>query len=331
MRASSNYNSTALDAARRATEREDSTMRGTRWQHAAAGLGLAAFMGTTGLAQRQFQFFAHFADGAGKPVAALTADDIAVQEGGVNGKVLTLEPIAWPIKVAILIDNGTGSGDRLNHTREGVRALIKGLPAGVEASLQTTAPQPRFLVRPTTDKGALLSGVDLITPDSAAGRFVEGLIETVSRFDKERGDKEKANFFPVVVIVGSLTAEGSSIRDRDVQRMQQQLMAQAVTVHAVMVGPTNQSGTTNVSNAIQIGIDATKRTGGRYESIAATTRLTTLLPEIGTQVAQAHERQRAQYRVTFERPEGKSGPVGEIGLAAGRGMSAKLTLDGHMP
>jgi len=99
-----------------------------------------------------------------------------------------------------------------------------------------------------------------------------------------------------------------------------------------MVGPSNQSGTTNVSNAIQIGINATKQTGGRYESIAATTRLVTLLPEIGTQVAAADERQRAQYRVTFERPEGKSGPqVGGIGLAGTRAMVVKLTLDGHMP
>ena len=157
----------------------------------------------------------------------------------------------------------------MNHTREGVRGLIQALPAGIEASLQTTAPQPRFLVRPTTDKGALLAGVDLITPDTSAGRFVEGLIEAVARFDKERADKEKGTFFPVVVIVGSLTAEGSSIRDRDVQRLFQQLATRAVTVHAVMVGPSNQSGTTNVSNAIQIGINAVKQTGGRYESIAA--------------------------------------------------------------
>ena len=48
------------------------------------------------------------------------------------------------MKVALLIDNGTGSADRLNHTREGVKGLIRALPAGIEASLQTTAPQPRY-------------------------------------------------------------------------------------------------------------------------------------------------------------------------------------------
>jgi len=245
---------------------------------------------------------------------------------------LKVEPIDWPIKVAVLIDNGTGSSERLTHTREGVKGLLQALPGGVEISLQTTAPQPRYLVKPTTDKGAVLQGVDLLTPDSSAGRFIEGLEEATARFDKERADKERGNFFPVIVIVGSLTAEGSSIRDRDVQKMFQQLGTRAMTTHIVMVGATNNSGTTNVSNAIQIGINAGKLTGGRYESIAATTRLQTLLPEIGTQVAQAHERQRSQYRVTFERPEGKSGPqVGGIGLAGGKPMVVKLSLDGHMP
>ena len=305
------------------------------WRHAVVGTALVVTVlaaTTPVLAQRQFQFFAHFSDAAGKPLAGVKETDIQVQEDNVPGKVLKVEPIDWPVKVAILIDNGTGSADRLTHTREGVRGLIQALPAGVEISLQTTAPQPRFLVKPTTDKGAALQGIDLLTPDSSAGRFVEGLQEAATRFDKERADKEKGNFFPVIIIVGSLTAEGSAIRDRDVQKMFQQLGTRAMTTHVVMVGATNNSGTTNVSNAIQIGINAGKLTGGRYESIAATTRLQTLLPEIGTQVAQAHERQRNQYRVTFERPEGKSGPqVGGIGLAGEKQMVVKLSLDGHMP
>ena len=156
------------------------------------------------LAQREFQFFAQFSDAAGKPVTTLTDADIQVQEDGATGKVLKLEPIDWPVRVAILLDNGTGSAERIVNVRTGAKALIEALPEGVEASLQTLAPQPRWVVRPTTDKKALLAGVDLYTPDSATSRFVDGLIETVARFDKEKG-----NNFPVVVILGSLTADGS--------------------------------------------------------------------------------------------------------------------------
>ena len=71
--------------------------------------------------------------------------DIAVKEDDAEGKVLKLEPIDWPIRVAMLIDNGTGSADRLNHTREGVKGLIKALPArrrGVAADHGAAAALP---------------------------------------------------------------------------------------------------------------------------------------------------------------------------------------------
>ena len=259
-------------------------------------------------------------------VTTLTDADIQVSEDGTNGKVLKLEPVDWPVRVAILLDNGTGSADRIVNVRNGAKGLIEALPAGVEMSLQTLAPQPRFLVRPTTDKQALLEGVDRYAPDSAASRFVDGLVETVARFDKEKG-----NNFPVVVILGSLTADGSAIRDRDVKQLFERLAARAITVHAILAGASTVSTGNSVANASQIAIAATKQTGGRYESIAAATRLATLLPEIGAQIAQSHARQSAQYRVTFERPAGKTGQVGNIGLAARGGFTVKLSLDGRLP
>jgi hypothetical protein len=115
-------------------------MRG--WRRAIVVVGVGAAIGaaaTTVRAQRQFQFFAHFSDASGRPIAGVKDTDISVEEDGATGKVLTLEPIDWPVKVALLIDNGTGSADRLNHTREGVKGLLKALPPGVEVSLQTTA------------------------------------------------------------------------------------------------------------------------------------------------------------------------------------------------
>ena len=281
---------------------------------------------TPALAQREFQFFVQFSDAAGRAVTTLTEADIQVSEDGTNGKVLKLEPVDWPVRVAILLDNGTGSADRIVNVRQGTKGLIEALPAGVEISLQTLAPQPRWLVRPTTDKQALLEGVDRYSPDSSASRFVDGLTETVARFDKERG-----NNFPVVVILGSLTADGSSIRDRDVKQLFERLASRAITVHAILAGASTVATGNGVDDASRIALAATKQTGGRYESIAAATRLGTLLPEIGGQIAQSHARQSAQYRVTFDRPAGKTGQVGNIGLSARGGVTVKLSLDGRLP
>lgn len=293
------------------------------------GLSFAVFWAGSAapaLAQRDFQFFAQFSDAAGRPVTTLTEGDIQVTEDGANGKVTKLEPVDWPVRVAILLDNGTGSADRIVNVRVGAKALIEALPTGVEISLYTLAPQPRALVRPTTDKQMLIEGVDRYSPDSGASRFIEGLIEAVARFDKEKG-----NSFPVIVALGSLTAEGSSIRDRDVKQLFERLSSRGITVHAILAGASTVSTGATVANATQIALAATKQTGGRYESIAATTRLATLLPEIGAQIAKSHARQSAQYRVTFERPAGKSGQVGNIGLAARGGMSVSLSLDGRLP
>lgn len=277
-------------------------------------------------AQREFLFFAQFSDASGRAVTTLTDADIQVSEDGTNGKVLKFEPVNWPVRVAILLDNGTGSADRMVNVRQGAKGLIEALPAGVEISLQTLAPQPRWLAQPSTDKQALLDGVNRYTPDASASRFVDGLIETVARFDKEKG-----NNFPVVVILGSLTADGSSIRDRDVKQLFERLASRAITVHAILAGASTVAVGQSVANSSRIAIAATKQTGGRYESIAAATRLATLLPEIGAQIAQSHARQSAQYRVTFERPAGKTGQVGNIGLAARGGVNVTLSLDGRLP
>ncbi len=298
-------------------------------RHAFVGiLFVAACLATaaTVLAQRELQFFAQFSDASGRPVTTLTEADIQVQEDSTDGKVLKFEPVDWPVRVAILLDNGTGSADRIVNVRQGAKGLIEALPMGVEISLYTLAPQPRALVRASTDKQMVLEGVDRYAPDSGASRLVDGLVEAVARFDKERG-----NNFPVIVALGSLTAEGSTIRDRDVKQMFERVASRGITVHAIMAGASTVSTGTNVSNATNIALAVTKQTGGRYESIAAATRLATLLPEIGTQIAQSHARQSAQYRVTFERPAGKTGQIGSIGLAARGGASVRLTLDGRMP
>jgi len=292
-------------------------------------VGTACVMlGGTGLrAQQPFIFFASIADSAGVPVPALATDDVKVVENGVEGKVVKIEPIDWPIKVQLLVDNGAGLGEALVQIRNGLKGLIMAMPDGIEMSLITTAPQPRNIVRPTTDRQAVLQGVDRITPDSGAARFVEALNEAAARVDKDKG-----NHFPVVVILGSTTAEGSQVLERDVQRMLQRFSDRAATVHVIMVSTGSRSESTlSGANQTNIGIAVSKQTGGRYEAIAASTRVATLLPEIGEQVAKSHARQSHQFRITFQRPNGASGAIGEIGMSSRQGTTSTLTINGRIP
>jgi hypothetical protein len=54
-----------------------------------------------------------------------------------------------------------------------------------------------------------------------------------------------------------------------------------------------------------------------YEYINNMSRYATLLPELGAEVAKQLTGNTRQFRITFERPAGKSGPLGKLGMSSG--------------
>jgi len=276
-------------------------------------------------AQQQFQIFASIVDASsGAPVTSLQPEDIHVVENGAEAKVARIDAIEWPMKVQLLVDNGAGLGsENLQHLRNGVKGFLEAMPAGVEVALLTTAPQARFIVRPTTDRIMLLDGVGRLAPDSGTGRFVESLNEATQRIEKDEKDH-----FAVIVIAGTSSGD-SNVLERDIQRLLQRLQKRPTTVHVVMLNGRSASGGTVQTN---VGLAIQQLTGGRYESIAAPVRLATLLPEIGAQVAKSHEKQSHQFRITVQRPSGASGDLGNVGMSLRTGLRAVgLSRDGRLP
>ena len=289
---------------------------------------LCALTGTvTVRAQQPFRFFASVVDANGAPVSGLTAGDFTVTENGLDGKVLNVEPIDWPVRVTILVDNGLGTSRLLTPVRSGLKGLLKALPDGIEISLMTTAPQPRVIRRPMKDREALLEGVDRIAPDDGAAMFVQALVEEADRFYAEKG-----NYFPVVIAFGSTGPDGSSARERDAQRMLTRFTQRAGTVHVVMLTSTTKSGryTGGGANQTSVAMAVTEATGGRYDNIAAESRIATVLPEIGEQVARSHALQSRQYRITVQRPPRASGPFSGV-VATRAGLNMVFSADGHIP
>ena len=231
-----------------------------------------------------------------------------------------------------MVDNSPVFNDSLRQLREALRAFVMALPTDIEVTLISTAPAPRFIYKQGNDRVKLMSSIDLLTPDGSAPRFIDALAEAAERAAKEKAGKEnKNNFFPVFFIIGNNGVEGSSPRDYQVNKLFKQTIENAVTVHIVMLSNSSRqldigSGT----NQIELGIKLTQITGGRYEAIAAQTRLTTLLPEFATQIARSHARQSHQYRITCQPPAGAKGQ--RVTAATNRSnLSAALTLDGRVP
>jgi hypothetical protein len=277
-------------------------------------------------AQQQFQIYASVADASGNAVTSLEPTDLRVMEGGVEAKIVKVEPVNWPVKVQLLLDNGIGLGaGNIQILKDGVKGLIEALPDNLEVTMVTTAPQPRFLVRPTTDKAMMIDGLSRLAPDSGAGRFVESINEATQRIEKDKTDH-----FPVIIMAGTSSGD-ANVLERDVKRIFERIQKKPTTVHVVVLNSTTGSASGG-ANQTQVGIAITEATRGRYESIAAATRLATLLPEVGKQVAASHEKQSHQFRLTVERPAGKSGDPGQVSAGARGGLVLRgLSMDGRIP
>ena len=267
-----------------------------------------ALSGAALAAQERFTLLASFVDSAtGKPVDTMTAGDVSVTEDGLAAKVVTVEPVMRTVRVEVLIDNGIGVGRNITELRNGVRRLVEGLPPDTEAALVTTSPQGRFLVRATKNREELLKGVDRLAPDSGSGRFVESLSEAA-----ERANKAKDAF--TVIIVAGTTSGDTKILDSDMQQALDFIGRKPMIVHVLLyAGERSASG--GIAQ-VEVGERAAQMTGGRYEFINSMSRYSTLLPELGAEVAKQLTGNTRQFRITVQRPSGKKGDLGKVSVTS---------------
>lgn len=280
-----------------------------------------------------FQFVVSATDADGKPVADLGPNDIVMSENGVRQTVAKVEPISIPIKLTIAVDNGLESADAIAHYRVGLKGLIEALPPDVEVTLITTSPQPRTVVKPTTDREQLLRGLNGFAPESARPRFSDAVVEFSQRLQKEAKDKKIAPYLPVLVMVSTIAIETRSYEPDDIQKAVQYLMTRKAKVNAVLAS--TRAGTialpdTDVTQQANVALPTTKATGGRFETLAVANKLDTLLPEWGHDLAELDKRQSAQFRVTVERSHGGELQKPTIEIAR-PGLRGTVTLDGYLP
>src|SRR5215475_6675326 len=129
-------------------------------------------------AQKTKQVFLRVTGANGAAVTDLKATEVKVLEDDMPCKILKVEP-AGPIKLQVLVDNGQLNTDPITGLRDGLQKFFENLPEGVEASLYTTAPQGRAIVKSTPDRKKLIDGIGLIAPDHGTGAFFESLLDAV--------------------------------------------------------------------------------------------------------------------------------------------------------
>ena len=272
-------------------------------------------------------FFVSFTDADGVPVTDLTRQEVIVELDGEPGETLDLEPIDWPVRVTVFIDNGIGTRPVLDDMREGVRLFVEALPPEVEVAIATIAGRPQFWAQHTTDSQELTDALGVTVPEQGAAFFLDALYEEAERLDED----EEGQYFPVIVMVATNGPEGSS-RDRDkpFNEMIERLFANAATLHTRLFIHTSVSGVKQGGGQIRWGIDISKATGGSYQGLSSPNGYRTLLPELAEAIGRKHRLVSNQYRVTYAPPEGVSEQPSVRILTTRAGVNMAPTLDGNV-
>jgi len=268
------------------------------------------------------------ADAQGNPVPGLTEDDIVVQWDGENLETTEFEAIDWPVRLTVFVDNGGTAANLVPQVREGLRALLRELPAEVEIAMLTTSRQPRWITRYTTDRAELEGNIANISPDSGtAATYNDALVEEANRINDDADDDER-DYYPVIIMVATDGPDRSRSQQGRIDRMVEQLLENSVEVHTLLyVGGGLGSG----SMAAGVGQQLAQFTRGSFERITVPSAVVDRLTALGQDISRKHGFVSSQYRITYRQPRNASQQPA-IGVATPRqGLQMMATLDGNIP
>ena len=230
-------------------------------------------------------------DAAGSPVIDLSAEDFVIQQGGVDCKVIRVELINEPLRLALLVDDARGAQPYFRYLRDGLPAFVDALPETSEVALILLSGRARVVVDFEDGLARAKERLEEFFVDaSTAAGFFNGVRETVARFEGVR--------WPVMALV---TTDGPSMAAMSFtpgkfEALVEQIVELGVTAHAL--GLSTQDG-----RGFQTGVarQLTQITGGWYDSLNGPSQaLGEKLTAMAEEISQRHAAAANQYLVVFE-------------------------------
>ncbi|MBM40865.1 MAG: hypothetical protein CL483_02930 [Acidobacteria bacterium] len=270
-------------------------------------------------------FFISFADADGVPVTDLTREDVVVELDGELAETLSLEPIDWPVRVTVFVDNGINTRPMLDDIREGLEGFVAALVPDVEVAIATTGGRPQFWAEHTINRVELADAIGVLSPAiDGHSTYLDALYEEAERMHED----EVGEYFPVVVMISTNGPEGSTrVRDRPFREMMERLLANSATVHTMMFAHPSFSG----APQMRWGIDIAEATGGGYRGLSSPNGFRVLLPQLAEDIARKHRLMSNQFRLTYMPPEGSSDRPAVRVLTTRTSINMVPTRDGKVP
>ena len=261
----------------------------------------------------------------GEPVLNLAPDAFEASEDGRSAGIVSANLDAEPMKIAVLIDNGDRlmETNALNPLRDGLDGFVDTLAPRHEISLITIGRSVQQRVEFTADRAELKEGVGLLFPDRGAGaRLLDGIRETWDRrFEEDDG------FAVIVLVLTDGTEASGNYNDNQYAALLNPLIANGVTVHAVMLA--TRGGVRAQQRLPQYALSIVENTGGIVENFVAPTGYASVLPRLAARMNEHYDVVSKRYRLIFERPD----PPGmRLSVSVtGNDLAFNLYIDRRMP
>lgn len=249
--------------------------------------------------------FVSVTDKDGRPVDDLTADDFEIKEGGRTVTVDSAAPASDEIQMALIVDdNGTGL------FRSPLARFVQRMDGHALMSLSSVIGQTMKIVDYTSNTAAVMQGIARLnarpgTPDG--GQLLEGISEAALELRKREAAR------PVII---ALTVGGEEHSTATSSHVLDQLRKSGAALHVFSVERSALRSTVNATtpkDLLQENMhlnrvlgDGPKQSGGRHQSIVASTGFLMSLQNLATELL-------GQYRVVYR-------------LAPGAKRSDRLTI-----
>jgi hypothetical protein len=217
-------------------------------------------------------------DAKGAPVTDLTAADISVKEGGKERPVVSLQPAAGRMHVAILVDDsGTGA------FQSGVGEFLQKTIGRGQFSISMLTPQALRLVDYTDDVERLKEALGRLRPRGRQQPDGDQLPEAVSDSAKELQQRKVER--PIIL---ALTIAGGLLHSVEPNNVMKTIRSSGAALNVVYVTGADLG---------QVLGDGPKESGGRIEEAATGQSIAAAMVRIADSLLN-------QYQLTYTLPDG---------------------------
>jgi hypothetical protein len=279
----------------------------------AFGAALLASPATPRAQTVQRSLYVSALDDTGAPVAALTASDLTVREDKVSREVLQVGPADDPMQLAVLVDNSQAARNYIQDIRTGLEAFVTDMTNGTrhELAIVSLGERPQILAEQSADRARIMKGVYRIFELRGSGNYLlDGIVEVTKGFKKREARR------PVIVAV---TTEGPEYSSRQWEDVVRPLREGGVALHVIVLGRPSTAVDEEARNRSMLLDEGPRATGGRRETLLATSALTGALKKLAAELKQ-------QYRVTYARPPTLIPPERVTVAATRPGLTVRGTL-----